>query len=135
LTYFEWNDTYSVQVREIDNQHKKLVAILNGLFEAMHAGQGRDALEGVLDDLTRYTRTHFAFEERLMAEYGYPEFLAHKQVHAKMADKVRDLSRQFQAGTLFNPVQVSNFLKNWLSRHIMETDKKYAAFFQNQGLR
>ena len=134
MAFFEWNDTYSVQVREIDSQHKKLVAILNDLFEAMHAGQGRDALERVLNDLARYTRIHFAFEERLMAEYGYPEFLAHKQVHAKMAEKVRDLTRQYRAGTLFNPVQVSNFLKNWLSMHIMETDKKYAAFFQSQGL-
>jgi hemerythrin len=133
LAYFEWNDTYSDQIREIDSQHKKLVAILNDLIEAMYAGHGCGALERVLNDLIRCTRTHFAFQERLMAEYGYPEYLSHKQVHAKMAAKVRDLKWQYEVGILFNAVQICNFLKTCLARHIMETDKKFAAFMKHQG--
>jgi hemerythrin len=135
MTFFAWKEDYSVGIEEIDAQHKELVAILNELYDAMYAGQGRDALGSVLARLIGYARVHFAKEEELMARHGYPDYQAHKDKHEKMTRKVLELKKNFDAGVISSPVQISNFLKNWLSKHIMGTDRKYGPFLRAKGLR
>ena len=126
MAYLEWNDQFNTGISRIDQQHRRLVDFLNDLYAAMHAGKGRDVLGKVLIDLLAYTRTHFTTEEQLMAEHGFPGLEDHKTIHQKMARKVKDLNRQFKSGQIANPIQITNFLKNWLTRHILETDMKYA---------
>jgi len=59
MIYFRWNEKYSVGIAEIDAQHRHLVKMVNDLYEAMYAGQGREALGKILSGLIRYTQTHF----------------------------------------------------------------------------
>lgn len=80
------------------------------------------------NDLLLYTKTHFAAEEQAMIAHGYPGYEDHKARHEKMTRKVRDLHEQFRQGVLSSPIQITNFLKDWLTRHIMETDRKYGPF-------
>ena len=134
MTYFTWNEKYSVHIREIDEQHKKLVALINELFEAMKAGQDHEALGKVIAVLLTYAKSHFATEERLMRDYGYPEYLVHKQVHDSLSKKVLDLNAEYQAGKPVLTVQLMNFLKDWLINHILGTDKKYSAFLNSKGV-
>ena len=134
MTYFAWNEKYSVHIREIDEQHKKLVALINELFEAMKAGQGQEILGKVIAGLITYTKSHFATEERLMRDHGYAEYLVHKQIHDSLTKKVMDLNNQYQAGQAALTVQVTNFLKDWLINHILGTDKKYSAFLNSKGI-
>ena len=134
MTYFAWNEKYSVHIREIDEQHKKLVALINELFEAMKTGQGQEILGKVIAGLITYTKSHFATEERLMRDHGYAEYLVHKQVHDSLTKKVLELNGQFQAGQTALTIQVSNFLKDWLTNHILGTDKKYSAFLNSKGV-
>lgn len=135
MAFFDWQDEYSVGVRTIDDQHKRLVGYLNDLYEAMRAGQGRDALGEVLNGLVSYTRTHFADEEKFMVAAGYPDYEAHRAKHEKMAAKVASLQEQFKAGAISNPIQITNFLKDWLSRHIMDTDRRYGPYLNAKGIR
>ncbi len=135
MSFFDWEDRYSVGIREIDDQHKQLVALLNELYEAMHAGRGKDALGRVLTGLADYTRFHFAAEELLMRTHHYPDYPIHREKHRKMAAKVAELAEAFADGTLFSPVQISNFLKGWLQRHIMGTDRQLGAYLRDRGLR
>ena len=124
MAYFEWNNDYSVGIAKIDDQHKMLLKYINELYEAMQAGKGRDVLGTVLKNLVDYTRTHFALEERLMQEYGYPDYKAHSQKHNKVTEHVLDLKLKFDTGEISSPIQVTNFLKEWLTKHILGTDKK-----------
>ncbi len=135
MAFFEWKQDYSVGIEDIDAQHKELVAILNELYDAMYAGQGREALGRVLNRLLGYARIHFAREEALMKDHGYPGYTEHKSKHEKMTRKVMELKKDFDAGVISSPVQISNFLKNWLSRHIMGTDREYGPFLRSKGLR
>lgn len=135
MAFFDWQDQYSVHIQEIDTQHKKLVALLNEIYEALKKGEGREALGKILAELIQYTKTHFATEERLMATHGYPDYITHKEKHEKMALKVLDYSEKFKDGKISNPIEISNFLKNWLGKHIMETDKKYGPFLNDKGVR
>lgn len=120
-----WNETYSVSVARIDNQHKQLVSMINGLHDVMLAGGKPDHLQAVLEDLLAYTDTHFADEERAMAQAGYSGLSGHQQKHKAMRAEVQRLLNA--AGTTKSTVsiQLMNFLKNWLAKHICETDKAY----------
>ena len=100
----------------------------------MKAGKGKDALDSVFKGLLDYTKTHFAAEEGLMKLYGYPDYAAHKDVHDKLGAHVGRLYQQFQAGTIGSPIQITNFLKDWLQKHILGTDQKYAPYLKTKGV-
>ncbi len=135
MAFFDWKAEYSLELSEIDGQHKKLVEMLNELYVALKAGEGREALGGILAGLVNYTKTHFATEERLMKSYGYPGYLEHKEKHEKMAAKVLGYVQKFEANEIKSPIEISNFLKDWLKKHILSTDKAYSPFLKEKGVR
>lgn len=135
MPFFQWEDEYSIGIRIIDEQHKELVAMLNELYEAMHAGKGREALGRVLAGLIRYTRLHFAAEEQLMRAHEYPDYERHREKHEKMAAKVMELKTAYETEAISSPVQISNFLKNWLAKHILGTDKAFGAYLAGRGVK
>jgi hemerythrin len=128
-----WTEAYSVKIKSIDDQHKKLFELINKLHEAMSAGKARQVLSEIFTELTEYTVKHFAYEEGLMAKYGYPGYLAHKPQHEKLTAQVQDLQRRHQQGELALSLEVSNFLKDWLTEHILKTDQKYSAFLKDKA--
>jgi hemerythrin len=135
MAFFDWKNDYSVGIARIDDQHKALVGFLNELYEAMQAGKGKETLDAVMINLVEYTKTHFASEESFMKLYDYPDFEVHKQKHDKMAGHVLGLKQQFDSGKLTNPMLITTFLKEWLSKHIMGTDKAYGPFLNAKGVR
>jgi len=119
---------------EIDEQHRKLVGLMNDLYRAMREKKGREVLEGILDELVDYTLVHFGVEERYMTEFDYPGLVAHKAAHKKFADRVVDFHREFRAGQGNVTVELMRFLKDWLAEHIQKTDKAYSALFREHGV-
>lgn len=131
-----WKDQYSVNIREIDEQHKKLIAMINELHDAMMTGKGKEVMTTVLDKLANYCVSHFAMEERLMSTNGYPEYADHKDKHVKMTAKVVDLQKKLaQGGTAVMSNDVMTFLKSWLDKHILGTDMKYSSFLNEKGVK
>ncbi len=134
MALFEWKESYSVGVKEIDSQHKMLVSRLNELFEAMRNREAHEVIADIVKGLADYVGVHFSFEESLMKKYGYPELLTHQKEHQAFAEKVGDFQVKHKAGHLMLSMEVMNFLKDWLKNHIMGTDKKYSAFFKSKGM-
>jgi len=112
----------------IDDQHKKLVSIVNRLYDAMRDGKGSEILGDVLSELIEYTRYHFTAEEAMMKNNAYPDFQSHKSAHSMLVEKVMDLELDLKAGKIALSVQVFQFLKDWLVNHIQGEDKKIAPF-------
>jgi len=79
MPFMVWNDQLSVSIEAIDTDHKQLVAILNELYDAIHAGHGREAVTEIIERLVDYTRYHFAREEELFSSTGYLDAAAHKR--------------------------------------------------------
>lgn len=129
-----WNEQMSVNVRELDEQHRKLVGMLKTLHEAMRHKQGKEALKKIFFGLVNYTASHFAAEERLMQQTGYPEYEEHRQIHEKMTAKVLALQQEFQQGKVGITLDVMKFLENWVEKHIMGTDKKYGPYLNQHGI-
>jgi hemerythrin-like metal-binding protein len=130
-----WGPMLAVGVTEIDDQHKKLVELVNQLNDAMHAGHGKDALTPVLNELVRYTVYHFGTEERLMAKHKYEASVAHKGEHTKFVATVSDFKKKFDAGNAMLSTEIMNFLRDWLSKHILQTDKKFAKALNGLGVK
>ncbi|MEW6219265.1 MAG: bacteriohemerythrin [Thermodesulfobacteriota bacterium] len=129
-----WKNEYSVNIREIDDQHRQLVSMINELDRAMLQGQGKQALGTILGSLISYAGSHFATEERLMRQHGFPGYEEHAGKHAKMTEKVLDLARQHEAGRPALTIEVMKFLQDWLDKHILGTDKKYGPFLNAKGV-
>lgn len=135
MALMTWNPDYSVKIREIDEQHKQLIAMINELNEAMSSGRGKETLGSILDRLTRYVASHFQLEEKLMEQHGYPEFADHKDKHQKMTAKVLSLREDYKQGKIALTIEVAKFLQDWLNKHILSTDQKYAPFLTAKGVR
>ncbi|HLP17876.1 MAG TPA: bacteriohemerythrin [Bacteroidota bacterium] len=134
MALIDWSNDLSVNIQEVDKQHKILINLINKLHEAMRVGQGKAALESILAELVVYTKTHFAYEESLFAQYGYPASASHKKEHDDLTTTVVDTQKQYHAGQLVMSVEVLQFLKQWLTKHIQMTDKAYTAHFKSKGV-
>jgi hemerythrin len=132
--FLPWIDAYSVGIGVIDMQHKNLVTIINDLHQAMVSGHGKEELGTILSSLVTYTQVHFKTEETFMESHHYPEAGAHKTQHQQLTRTVLDLQRRFQKNEVGLTVDVMDFLKNWLSKHILGTDKRYSPFLNSKGV-
>ena len=135
MSLITWNESMSVKVHEIDVQHQKLVKLINELNDAMHHGKGQDVLGKLIAGLANYAVMHFATEERMFKQHGYPESPAHIAEHRKFVDEVTTFKKGFDEGKHGLSIQVLRFLSDWLRNHIMGTDMKYAAFFVAKGVK
>ncbi len=130
----DWRDEYSVGIESIDEQHKKLISLINTLQTIVDYTSEEKLERECLSAVVDYTRTHFVYEERLMEEYGYPDFEAHKAQHQKMIDKVNDLLAEYENNPESAMKHALDFLKHWLVRHINGTDKQYSEFLLSKGV-
>ena len=131
---FEWNDAYSVNLTTVDSQHKRLFRMAADLHRAMLAGAVQASLFQLLEDLVQYTEVHFAYEERLMQQAGYPELAAHKAQHEYLARRVREFLKDFEEGRIATGITLLQFLKEWMQHHIMESDHKYAPYLKGKAV-
>jgi len=129
-----WSNSLSVGLESIDSQHKVLIDLINSLFLAMNSGNGKQAVSSALGKLIEYTGSHFAFEEDLFDKYGYAEKGAHKEIHKKLVAQVVDFQTQFDSGETDISLELMEFLKDWLIKHIKGTDKKYSSFLLSKGV-
>ncbi|HTY38736.1 MAG TPA: bacteriohemerythrin [Bacteroidota bacterium] len=135
MSLMTWNQEYSVGVRLLDQQHKRLFELLNELYEGLRQQRGMEVLGSVLFEMIKYTEIHFATEERLMQQHGFAGLEAHKLEHLVLTKKVREFQAEFQSGKATTPINVLQFLRHWLENHILGTDKKYSSFFGTKGVR
>lgn len=131
--FVEWSNDLSVGIEEIDIQHQTLVELVNEMHQAIHDRHGNDVVFDILNRLAEYTRIHFAVEESLMRILGYPDYEAHKEEHIKLIDTVQDLVQKVGAGKTAVGFELMHFLKVWLTKHILESDKAYSEFFIKAG--
>jgi len=131
---FPWSEKYQVGIGFVDTQHKQLVDIINRLHEAMATGKGKEVVGKTLEELIRYTKAHFAAEEKVLQSNAYPDFPAHHAEHERLTSVVVEFQQKLANNEVGLSVGVMGFLKDWLGNHILGVDKKYAPFLKSQGV-
>ncbi len=130
MAFMNWDEKYAVKNLEMDNQHKKLIVLVNQLHDAMKPGKGKEEIGNVLKSLAEYTVSHFTAEEKMMRSIQFDNFDAHKVEHTKLLEQVTGLINRFENGETLPVMEVMNFLKKWLVDHIMKEDMKYSTVAQ-----
>ncbi len=123
-----WRQVLSVEVDEIDDDHKKLVKLFNMLNHAVTEGEDPDYLAAVLEELINCTVWHFSHEERLMVKYGYDGYAEHKEEHRELIESAKGLQQKVVAAGKQVVDDDIVFLERWLTEHILTTDMRLGAY-------
>lgn len=134
-TFMTFTPQFSVGVNSMDEQHKKLIALINELYRAVKTGKTNEILGECLDNLINYTATHFKSEEELFSSHGWPESNGHKEIHKNLVGQVLDFKKSFEAEEITIGFDLLKFLKDWLIHHIMDEDKGYGRYLNVKGVR
>jgi len=129
-----WSRLYSVGVREIDEQHRVLVGLLNRLGAANDGAERTEMVSETLAALVKYVGEHFAYEERLMKEHGYEDTASHIAAHGGLARRVGDMVKRSAEGSSVSLGDLTVFLRQWLISHILHTDRALGAALNAKGL-
>lgn len=129
-----WNEKYNTGIKEIDDQHKKLVKILNDLYESFVDRTTIERLKEVVKEMTAYTEYHFGVEEKYFNEFNYTGANEHIAEHQIFVKKVKTFQKDMEQGKISVTFQLMNFLRSWLIEHINGTDRKYISLFKEKGL-
>ena len=133
MAFLAWDEKYSVGVKTMDNQHIAMIGMLNELYDAMTSGQALEKTGPLLQRLVNYTNTHFAAEEALMQSSGYLGLAEHRLHHGQLTAQVLEHVARFGQDDLFLPIQLLQFLREWLSTHIQQEDKAYGPWLREHG--
>jgi hemerythrin len=129
-----WDESLSVGIKKIDNQHQELVKIINCLVENEDASGHSAPIAEVLDRMTQYAVYHFETEEALMVEYNYPEYDSHRDDHTQFKMKTAKFCLDALQRKETLPDELLSYLRDWFTHHILEADMKYKPYFLERGV-
>ena len=135
MAYFEWDEKYSVKVPTVDNEHKKLFELINGFYAAIANKGANSALLELVEGLRAYTVYHFTHEEKMMQQARYGGLATQQAAHKSFVDKVTDIQKRIQDGKLVVSMEMTSFLKSWLTEHILKLDTKYSESMMAASIR
>lgn len=132
--YAEWNDSYSIGVGRIDEQHKRLFELVNNLFMGIKADDSANAVEVALSSLVEYAQEHFSTEEDLMDRHSYPRVRAHIDEHSQLLGAIDAYIEKTKSGEPLSGVGLLTQLVEWLHGHMGATDMDLGNFLNTRGV-
>ena len=143
VMFIQWDDTYSINVAKVDQQHQRLFELINELHTAVTKSRVQPetttvvrelaTMATVLSELMDYTSDHFSTEENYMVTHAYPEYDVHRIAHGRFTERVQAFQRDFDDGRALRSMEIVEFIKDWWQRHILVVDKKLGVFLNEKG--
>ncbi len=134
MKIINWKDEFSVGVKELDDQHKKLIDMINHLIAEQSSLTDSATIADLLTKMTNYAQEHFRAEEYLMAEYGFDKKEQQVKQHQAFIDKTISFHSASDVGPNILSVALLDYLSTWLISHILTEDMQYKDFFNSKGL-
>lgn len=134
MTEIRWDESLLVGVDEIDDQHKKLVSIVNSLLKAFEAKESEESIDSLLSWLREYTVFHFNSEEEFMTDIGYPKLGEHSQQHAQLKNKVKEFQSARFHHEGITAKEIKALMAEWLLTHILENDMGIKLFLEESRM-
>ena len=133
-TIVKWDESYSVYMKDLDNQHMKLFDIINKFYDLMATNQTNEAIVAVTAEMKKYALLHFTHEESILKKKGFPRFKSHQARHQEFVDKINDVEARLAKGQIVSTLDIAKFLRTWLLEHVKIEDKSFANYFKNNNL-
>lgn len=135
MSLFSWNEDLSVNIDSIDEQHKKLIVMINDFYNNVSTRSSKENISILIAAMKKYTLEHFSYEEKYMKQFGYPDYEEHKKEHDSFVTRVSEIEKMFLEGKHFVSLEATVFIKDWLKDHIQGADMKYSDFFIKNGIK
>ena len=136
---FKWKPEFSVNVEEIDKQHKRLFELGGRIYDIASLKDSfdhYDEIMEVLDELRSYTDYHFNYEEKLMTRYNFEGYEEHSFEHLFFMKKLDRIEKKdIDSAQNETALDLVKFVANWIEDHILKSDMKYKDFFNSKGIR
>ena len=124
----KWNKKFEFGFKAIDNQHKKLIGMLNEVIAARNEKKDTQIMSNILAELLEYTKYHFEEEEKFLEKNNYPRIAEHRRLHRELVDELTQISKDFNSDDIEKVDDVFNLLIHWVLNHILEKDMDYKNF-------
>jgi hemerythrin len=136
MPIIKWEDDFSVGVKEIDAQHKKIIDIINKVYEMIRDNNFDNAdIQQILKDLQDYADRHFSTEEIYFREFDYEKTDSHIGAHNDYRKRLAEMKENYETGFKKEILyDISDFMNGWWVWHINHTDKEYTECFHQHGL-
>ncbi|MTV49271.1 bacteriohemerythrin [Heliobacillus mobilis] len=131
MALIQWEEKYSVNVIELDKEHKRLLEMLNELHSAMKLGKSRELVEKLVNEAVDYCDKHLDHEEDLMKRCNYSGLSEHLKQHEIFRQKVTGFKLSLKKNNYTLSVGLISFFKDWFINHICTEDKKYSTNINN----
>lgn len=132
MAFFTWESKYELGIPEIDNQHKKWVAILNKFYDQVSKSDLKQNMLEMLDEALDYTKFHFREEEKFMASINYAKIDDQKRMHKDIITTLENFRKTINSDKTITSMSLTNEMKKWFKEHILVEDKKYADFLKQK---
>lgn len=133
MAVVQWSDALSVNIQEIDLQHRQLVELIVALETAMNDGADKEIMGRVIRELNTYVREHFTTEERWMARCEYPGLKSHAAQHEAFIETLLHFELDYLGGRKALSADLLAYLMKWFEEHILGFDQLYAQYFREKG--
>jgi hemerythrin len=127
-----WSETYTTGIKQIDDQHRKLVDLTNKLYNACLSDDDVAIFKETMSRMVDYVRFHFAAEMKLLEQINYPNLLDHKRQHESLIKGILDAVQDYGDKKKFVPNMFVRTLKDWILSHIAVSDKLYTTYIADQ---
>jgi hemerythrin-like metal-binding protein len=136
-----WSKRYSVNVKKLDDQHRRIAELVNAINARIKAREDSEGIVEGFTDLIAFTQGHFESEEVLMKRLDYPELKRHKKEHKELVNLLCDVRKQFKRETKslgdFDYDVARDWLaihSDWFSVHLVHSDKDFGEFLNKKGI-
>lgn len=133
MSFYNWTDDLSVGNHDIDDQHKKIIDLINRYHDTLQQRGTRTSLMADFKAIADYSVRHFRDEEAQMERCQYPQRERHKMIHKQLLDRVATLGQELASGVDGIEQQIQFFLKSWLTAHIKGIDQQYSPYMNGKA--
>lgn len=135
MAFLSWRSSYELGVTQIDTEHRFLFALINEFHDTHKAGGSRGDVLQVLTRLIAYAEVHFQHEQGLMTAEAYPRIEHHIGAHDGLVRSIFKLNDSLESGVANVDAKALQFLKLWLTEHIVQEDLDFADFLRGKALK
>lgn len=135
MTIIRWNQSLSVEIESIDNQHKILLQILNDFNIMIKEDILHKELKNQFEKLIDYASEHFSKEESYMKQCNYGDYEKHRGIHIEFIQQMVEFSEKINSGSKVVIFEIIKYLENWIVEHIKDKDRKYMSYFKLNGIK
>lgn len=131
----DWSDKFSTDIVSIDRQHQELLYMTQSLLSILGDADVPVAeKQAAFQSLVDHALAHFAYEEQVMVNIGYPQIKQHIQEHEELRQEIATMRESVMRGEEVEDWKgLVSLVQVWVLRHIVHSDTLFREHIQRDA--